>query len=55
MPVAQKHDDLMALKELIEADKVTSVIDRPYPLSETAAAMDYVRMRHACGKVVICV
>jgi NADPH:quinone reductase-like Zn-dependent oxidoreductase len=51
--VAQKHDDLLALKELIEAGKVTPVIDRTYPLSETAAAMDYVGTGHARGKVVI--
>jgi NADPH:quinone reductase-like Zn-dependent oxidoreductase len=51
--VAQKHDDLLALKELIEAGKVMPVIDRTYPLSETAAAMDYVGTGHARGKVVI--
>jgi NADPH:quinone reductase-like Zn-dependent oxidoreductase len=51
--VAQKHDDLVALKELIEAGKVMPVIDRTYPLSETAAAMDYVGTGHARGKVVI--
>ncbi|MFZ0919483.1 MAG: NAD(P)-dependent alcohol dehydrogenase [Candidatus Dormiibacterota bacterium] len=51
--VAQKHDDLLALKELIEASKVMPVIDRTYPLSETAAAMDYVGTGHARGKVVI--
>ena len=51
--VAQKHDDLLALKELIEAGKVMPVIDRTYPLSETAAAMDHVGTGHARGKVVI--
>jgi NADPH:quinone reductase-like Zn-dependent oxidoreductase len=53
--VAQKHDDLIALKELIDAGKVTPVIDRTYPLSQTAAAMDYVGTGHARGKVVISV
>ena len=53
--VAQKHDDLVALKELIEAGKVMPVIDRTDPLSETAAAMDYVGTGHARGKVVISV
>jgi NADPH:quinone reductase-like Zn-dependent oxidoreductase len=53
--VAQKHDDLLALKELIEAGKVMPIIDRTYPLSETAAAMDYVGTGHARGKVVISV
>ena len=51
--VAQKHDDLTALRELIEAGTVTPVIDRTYPLSETAAAMEYVGTGHAKGKVVI--
>ena len=53
--VAQRHDDLLALNELIEAGKVMPVIDRTYPLSETAAAMDYVGTGHARGKVVISV
>jgi NADPH:quinone reductase-like Zn-dependent oxidoreductase len=53
--VAQKHDDLIALKELVEAGKATPVIDRTYPLSETARAMDYIGTGHARGKVVISV
>jgi len=53
--VAQKHDALRALKDLVEAGKVMPVIDRTYPLSETAAAMDYVGTGHARGKVVISV
>jgi NADPH:quinone reductase-like Zn-dependent oxidoreductase len=39
---------------LIEAGKVPPVIDRTYPLSETAAAIAYVGLGHARGKVVIC-
>lgn len=53
--VAQRHDDLLALVALIEGGKVMPVIDRTYPLSETAAAMDYVGTGHARGKVVISV
>jgi NADPH:quinone reductase-like Zn-dependent oxidoreductase len=48
-------DDLVALKELIEAGKVTPVIDRTYPLSETARAMSHVGEGHARGKVAITV
>ena len=33
----QNRDDLVALKELVEAGKVTPVIDGTYPLSETPA------------------
>ncbi len=44
---------LMTLKELIEAGKVTPVIDRTYPLSETAEAIRYLETGRARGKVVI--
>ena len=47
--------DLLLLKELIEAGKVTPVIDRTYPLSETPEAVGYVYKGHAQGKVVITV
>jgi NADPH:quinone reductase-like Zn-dependent oxidoreductase len=50
-----KHDDIVALKELIEAGKVTPVIDRTYPLSETPEAIRYLETGHARGKVVITV
>lgn len=45
--------DLLALVELIEAGKLTTVIDRTYPLDRTPEAMAYVGSRHAKGKVVI--
>jgi len=47
--------DLAALKEFVEAGKVTPVIDRTYPLNETAAAVQHVREGHAQGKTVITV
>ena len=50
-----KNEDLVVLKELIESGKVTPVIDRTYPLSETPEAMGYVGEGHARGKVVITV
>ncbi len=50
-----KKDDLLALKDLVEADKVTPVVDRVYPLSEAAEAMRYLEAGHAHGKVVITV
>jgi len=49
------NDDLVVLKELIEAGKVTPVIDRTYPLSETPEAFRYLNEGHARGKVVIAV
>src|SRR5438034_649364 len=45
--------DLILLKELLEAGKVTPVIDRTYPLSETPEAIRYLEEGHARGKVVI--
>jgi NADPH:quinone reductase-like Zn-dependent oxidoreductase len=53
--VSMTHEDLVVLKDLIEAGKVTPVIDRAYPLSETAQAMDHVGQGHARGKVAITV
>jgi NADPH:quinone reductase-like Zn-dependent oxidoreductase len=43
------------MKELLEAGKVKPVIDRRYPLSETAEAIRYLEQGHAQGKVVITV
>lgn len=45
--------DLTALGGLIESGRVTPAIDRTYSLSDTAAAIAYVREGHARGKVVI--
>ena len=40
-------DDLNALKGLIEAGKVTPVIDRTYPLTDVQSAIRYLEQRHA--------
>ena len=45
--------DLLVLAGLIESGKVRPVIDRTYPLSQTAAAVRYVQEGMARGKVVI--
>jgi NADPH:quinone reductase-like Zn-dependent oxidoreductase len=47
--------DLLLLKELIEASKVTPVIDRTYSLSEVPEAMRHLEKGHARGKIVITV
>jgi len=53
--VSSNHADLVVLAEMIEAGKVTPVMDRTYPLSETAQAIDHVGKGHARGKVAITV
>ena len=45
--------DLGTLRDLLQAGKVRPVIDRRYPLSETAAAVRYLELGRAQGKVVI--
>jgi NADPH:quinone reductase-like Zn-dependent oxidoreductase len=49
------HDDLLVIKDLLETGRVVSVIDRTFPLSETAEAIRYLEQGHARGKVVILV
>ena len=51
----ERREDLLELKELIEAGKVTPVIDRTYPLREVPEAIRYLEQGHARGKVVITV
>jgi NADPH:quinone reductase-like Zn-dependent oxidoreductase len=49
----ERSEDLLVLTELIEAGKVTPVIDRTYPLGEAPEAIRYLEEGHARGKVVI--
>ncbi len=54
--VAKRNkDDLEILSGLIEAGKITPVIDRTYPLSEVPEAIRYLETGHARGKIVITV
>jgi NADPH:quinone reductase-like Zn-dependent oxidoreductase len=51
----ENYEDMIVLKELIEAGKITPVIDRTYPLTEAPEAIRYLEQGHARGKVVITV
>ncbi|MGB7987181.1 MAG: NAD(P)-dependent alcohol dehydrogenase [Terracidiphilus sp.] len=47
--------DLLLLKQFLEDGKIVPVIDRRYPLSDTAEAIRYLEEGHAQGKVVLTV
>ena len=51
--LVQNQKDLVFVKELLESEKVVSVIDGCYQLSKTAEALWYFEKEHAQGKVVI--
>ncbi len=48
-------DDLHTLKDLIEAEKITPIVDRTYPLTEVPDALHHLQTHHARGKLVIVV
>ncbi|HEY6237738.1 MAG TPA: NAD(P)-dependent alcohol dehydrogenase [Thermoplasmata archaeon] len=49
------HRDLVALRELIDGEKVTPVIDRRYPLDQVPDALRYLIEGHARGKIIVTV
>ena len=53
--VSPTREDLLAFTELVDAGKLTPVIDRSYPLSETPDAIRDLAAGHARGKLVIAV
>jgi len=51
--MVESSEDLVVVRDFIEAGKVVPIIDTTYPLSETAEAISHARQAHASGKVVI--
>ena len=52
---SENADDLMVLRDLVEAGKIMPVVDRTYPLSDVPAAIRHLVGGHARGKLVITV
>jgi NADPH:quinone reductase-like Zn-dependent oxidoreductase len=52
LPDSWTREHLLAVIDLIEAGDLTPVIDRTYPLADTAAGLRYLEQGHARGKVV---
>jgi NADPH:quinone reductase-like Zn-dependent oxidoreductase len=55
LPSTWARQDLLAVTELIEAGTLAPVVDRIFPLADTAAALRHVEAGHARGKVVVTV
>ncbi|HEX5915790.1 MAG TPA: NAD(P)-dependent alcohol dehydrogenase [Rubrobacter sp.] len=51
----ERQQDLLTLRDLIDAGKLTPVIGRTYPLREAPQAIRYLEQGHAQGKVVLTV
>ncbi|MEU4091674.1 NAD(P)-dependent alcohol dehydrogenase [Streptomyces sp. NPDC026673] len=54
-PAGPTHEDLLAVTELIDAGRLTPVVDRTYPLADAAEGMRHVERGHARGKAVVTV
>jgi NADPH:quinone reductase-like Zn-dependent oxidoreductase len=55
LETTQNHDDLVILRDMIDAGTVTPVIDRSYPFDDVREAIRYLEGGHARGKTVITV
>jgi NADPH:quinone reductase-like Zn-dependent oxidoreductase len=54
-PAGPTQEDLLAVTALVEAGRVTPMVDRTYPLADTAEGLRHVEQGHARGKAVVSV
>ena len=54
-PIESRDIPLGVLKELLEAGRITPVVDRAFPLAEAADAIRYLAEGHAHGRIVIAI
>ena len=55
LPSKPTREELLTVTELIESGRLTPIVDRTYPLADTAEGLRYVEQGHARGKVIITV
>ena len=55
LPTRQDREELLAVTALIEDGKLTPIVDRSYPLADTAEGLRHIEHGHARGKVVVTV
>ena len=53
LPIKERLKYFLALKELLKAEKIVTVIDKSYPLSQMGDAHKYVEMGHKKGNLII--
>ncbi|MEU9335993.1 NAD(P)-dependent alcohol dehydrogenase [Streptomyces sp. NPDC048290] len=55
LPAKPAKENLTALRDLIDAGKVTPVVERTYPLGEAARAIRHMEVEHTRAKIVVTV
>lgn len=55
LPTKEQREDLLTVTTLIEDGKLTPIVDRTYPLADTAEGLRHVEQGHARGKIVVTV